>query len=240
MGGVDITETAYSNGVITIAQVTGNISVAVETVYEYDTTGLAYRLPAKFSVDGQHYIDTGWQYDGASSFTIALDITQGDTSNDNWFMMGAATYDDLILHSFKFKTNSYAFQRAVGDRAIACGASYAAGDRVKLVVRYDHDRQIMSGRGWSQSWYYTHPDQTGEVTKATNVVKNITNNANRDKFSRSLYIGAVHLSTGPDYTQVGGTIHDMRIYDRRWTDAEVMHWLGVDSLSTVFTDDMDA
>ena len=239
MGGTDITATAYSNGTISIAQVTGDIVVTVETVYHYDETGLAYKLGSPFTADGTHYVDTGYKYDGLNSFTIAVDITQGDTSNDNWFMMGAATYDDLVLHAFRFKTNSYAFQRIVGDKSIACGASYTAGDRVKLVVRYDHDRQIMSGRGWSQNWYDTHPGQTGEVTKTTSVSKNITNNANRDKFSQSLYIGAVHLSTGPDYTQVGGTIHDMRIYNRRWTDAEVKQWLGVDSLSTVFTDDMD-
>lgn len=29
------------------------------------------------------------------------------------------------------------------------------------------------------------------------------------------------------------------IYSRRWTDEEVKQWLGVDTLSTIFTDDMD-
>jgi len=235
MGGVDITETAYNNGVITIPQVTGNISVAVETVYEYDVTGLAYRLPAEFSVDGSHYIDTGWQYDGVSSFTIALDLTQpDDITTPNKYLLGAATNK----YDFEYETSYRGFKNILNNK-MQSGLPTVTGDRAKIVMRYDSTRHVLSCRSWSRYNTIQYPDRTGESTSSYGHTT-VTGQANRDAFTQTLYLGAVHTADGAKFTQDSGKFHDCRIYDRRWTDAEVMQWLGVDSLSTVFTDDMDA
>ena len=236
MGGVDITETAYNNGVITIAQVTGNISVAVNTVYEYDTTGLAYRLPAEFNVDGEHYIDTGWLYDGVSSFTIALDLTQPDDLTTGYMMAAVIVRGDNYV--FGYAPDGRTF-RNVQNQSLQSGLPAIAKDRAKIVLRYNVDTGVMSCRGWSRYNSVQYPDGTGEVT---NRYGHVTTHgrADRDRLAQTMYIGAVHKAAGAVFAQDTGKIHDCRIYDRRWTDAEVMEWLGVDSLSTVFTDDMDA
>ena len=234
MGGVDITETAYNNGVITIAQVTGNISVAVETAYEYDTTDLVYRLPAKFNVDGQHYIDTLWQYDGVSSFTVALDFTQpDDISTQGKALLGAATN----RNNFKWDTAYRGFS-GILNQSMKSGVPAVTGDRVKIVMRYDDTRHVLSCRSWSKNKSIQYPDTTGESTSSYGHAT-VTGTASRDAFTQTVYLGAIHTASGAEYSQDSGALHDCRIYNRRWTDAEVKQWLGVDSLSTVFTDDMD-
>ena len=236
MGGVDITETAYNNGVITIAQVTGNISVAVETVYEYDTTGLVYRLPSALTVDGQHYIDTGWMYDAASSFTLALDITApNDVSTNELRMLGAKLANG---NQFGYDPAYRGFRRVLNQNMMS-GAPAVAGDRLKLVLRYNLATQVLSCRGWSYSKKNETPQSTGETTSSYSHTT-ATGQPNRDAFALSLYLGAKHTDTGAEFDVVSGVIHDCRIYSRRWTDAEVKQWLGVDTLSTVFTDDMDS
>ncbi len=236
MGGVDITETAYNNGVITIAQVTGNISVAVDTVYEYDTTDLVYRLPAEFNVDGQHYIDTLWQYDGVSSFTVALDLTQPEDVVTN----GTGLLGALLAAGYNFRYDpAYRGFRNILNQNMMSGLPAVTGDRAKIVLRYDSTRHVLSCRSWSRYNSIQYPDRTGESTSSYGHVT-VTGQANRDAFTQTLYLGAIHTASGAEYSQDSGTFHDCRIYDRRWTDAEVMEWLGVDSLSTVFTDDMDA
>lgn len=236
MGGVDITETAYNNGVITIAQVTGNISVAVETVYEYDTTDLVYRLPAEFSVDGEHYIDTGWLYDGVSSFTIALDLTQpNDVTTNDKRLLGALL---AVGYAFRYDTAYRGFKNILYNDMMS-GLPAVTGDRVKIVMRYDDTRHILSCRSWSRYNSIQYPDATGESTSSYGHTT-ATGQANRDAFTQTMYLGAVHTSNGAEFSQDSGKIHDCRIYDRRWTDAEVMEWLGVSTLSTVFTDDLDS
>ena len=51
MGGVDITATAYSAGIITIAEVTGNVSITADTIYDAEVEYL--------QGDGAAYINTG-------------------------------------------------------------------------------------------------------------------------------------------------------------------------------------
>jgi len=236
MGGTDITSTAYSDGTITIASVTGNIVVTVVTTYEYDTTGLVYRLPSALTVDGQHYIDTGWMYDAASSFTLALDITApNDISTNELRMLGAKLANG---NQFGYDPGYRGFRRVLNQNMMS-GAPAVAGDRLKFVLRYNLATQVLSCRGWSYSKKNATPQSTGETTSSYSHATT-TGQPNRDAFALSLYLGAKHTDTGAEFDVTSGVIHDCRIYSRRWTDAEVKQWLGVDTLSTVFTDDMDS
>jgi len=236
MGGTDITSTAYTNGTVTIASVTGDVVVTVVTEYHYDETDLEFQLASPLTVNGTNFVDTGFQYDGLSSLTVAIDFVQPFDMSDNTNILGASTYDDS--HYFRWDVGYRGFRGCPGEHRLTSGADATARDHVKAVLRYNHDTQKISLRTWSQKRKTNNPEQTGEVT-TSNSHANVSNNQGRDAWSQSLYLGGVHTSAGLVYSVSSGDINDFRIYTRRWTDAEVMNWLGVDSLSTTFTDDMD-
>lgn len=236
MGGVDVTSSTYSKGTVSIQQVTGNVVVTVVTEYHYDETDLAYRLMSPFTVTGDSYVDTGFLYDGLSSLTVAIDFVQPFDMSNNISILGARTYDDS--HYFRWDVGYRGFKGCPGNHSMTSGADATARDHVKAVLRYNHDTQKISLRTWSQKRKTDNPAQTGEVT-TSNSHANVSNNQGRDAWSQTLYLGGIHASTGLVYPASSGDINDFRIYTRRWTDAEVMNWLGVDNLSTRFTDDMD-
>ena len=238
MGGTDITSTAYSSGTISIASVTGNIVVTVVTSQDsgpvIDPTDLEYALPTAFTMDGTSYIDTGFVYDATDDLTIALDLTQPtDMSTSGRFILGAkrsGTYTAVWDASYRgFK--------GIHNKNLTSGLPATAGQRVKAVLRYNSSTGVISIRG-------TCPDSvTGNIVEKTTANSHstvTTANPTRDAFVNSMYIGGLHGTNGLESATESGTLHDVRIYTRRWTDAEVASWLGVNSLSTVFTDDMDA
>lgn len=233
MGGTDITATAYSNGTISIAQVTGNIVVAVETAYHYDETDLEYKLGSAFTANGTNYVDTGFLYDAVSPLTIAIDFTQPDDM----------TTAGLYLFGSKRSGGGnagwdvpYRGTKGIHEKNQATGLPATARLRAKAVLRYDPVRKVMATRA-------SCPDTvSGNIVEKTSSYGHVavsSTRPDRDAFTTSLYLGGIHGTEGLESAVASGTIHDMRIYSRRWTDAEVKQWLGLDSLSTAFTDDMD-
>lgn len=239
MGGTDITSTAYANGTVTIASVTGDVVVTVVTEYHYDETNLEFRLTSPLTANGNNFIDTGFLYDGVSAITIALDLTQPDDFVYTQFLLGAALNgNDTTSGAFKFD-NGYRGFRKIMDQSMSSGLTATARDRVKIVMRYNYSTKILSCRSWSQKRKMDFPAETGELTPRHGHITISSERPDRDAFGQSLYLGGVHLSTGLDSPSLTGVIHDCRIYSRRWTDEEVKQWFGVDTLSTIFTDDMD-
>lgn len=237
MGGTDITSQCYNSatGAISIEHVTGDIVVTVTAQFHYDDTGLEYALPSPFIVDGVSFIDTGFAYSGLGSFTIAMDLTQpDDITTAGQFLAGAARFNDANV--FSYDVTYRGFRGVVGGHQTSSGLPAIARDRVKVVMRYNATTQKLSIRATSE---YNVAQGRAAESSTSNSHANVTNNQNRDAFTQNLYIGGRHLSTGFESTASSGTIHDFRIYTRRWSDAEVKHYLGVDSLSTVFTDDLD-
>lgn len=239
MGGEDITSTCYtpSTGAVHVSAVTGDISIAVTTQFHYDTTGLEYALPAPFIMDGVSYIDTGFQYDGESDLTIALDLIQPTPFPSDYgeYALGASTYDDSHRFCYDFTSRGL---RGIADAQMGTGLDAVAGDHVKAVFRFNSATNVLSGRAWSQYRKTNWPATTGETTTNNNHAT-VSPRASRDAFTQTVYIGAVHTSTGAVFGNAKGTINDCRIFTRRWSDAEVKNYLGVDELSTIFTDDMD-
>lgn len=60
MGGVDITSTAYANGVISIGSVTGNVSITV-TAAKVVVNKYTNQMPVSIGTDGEVYNGTGWK-----------------------------------------------------------------------------------------------------------------------------------------------------------------------------------
>ena len=233
MGSTDITATAYSNGTVSIVSVTGDVVVTAVAVLSEDTTGLQYKLASPFTMDGTNYLDTGFLYNSTDSLTIAVDMTQPDDMSTN----GIYAFGAMRSGTYKAGWDvSYRGVRGLHNQNLTTGLSATARDRIKAVLRYNATTGVISIRG-------SHRDSaTGnivEVTKSNSHTTISTPNPTRDAFTTSMYIGGVHGANGLESAAQSGTIHDMRILTRRWTDEEVKYWLGVDSLSMVFTDDMD-
>jgi hypothetical protein len=235
MGGHDITASAYNGNAISVAQVTGNIIVTVSTEFVYDDTGLAFELDSAFVINGRYFIDTGFQYDCTSPLTIAIDLTQPDdmtSSANNLYMFGATRKDGGKAGWLA----NYRGIVGVQGKSTVSGFPATPRFRARAVLRYNPTTRVLSTRS-------SGPDSiTGVIAEKTssNGHTTVTNpRPDRDAFATSMYIGGVHGVNGLESASNTGKIHDMRIYTRRWTDEEVKHWLGVDSLSTVFTDDMD-
>lgn len=60
MGGVDISSTVYSNGVISIGSVTGNVSITVSAVVVAEDT-YTNQMPISIGTDGEVYNGVGWK-----------------------------------------------------------------------------------------------------------------------------------------------------------------------------------
>lgn len=110
MGGVDITATAYANGVITIASVTGNVTITVEAV----TSGggdqiIANGLMAYFDFRTAEYSND------AAGGTTTISPTSGSGSLFTWAKNSIATQDDHGIHAAN--SRKYAFDARGGAEA---------------------------------------------------------------------------------------------------------------------------
>lgn len=232
MGGTDITATAYSNGTITIASVTGNIVVTAETAYSYDETGLQYRLASPLVMDGERYVDTGFTYDAVSALTIAIDLVQpNDLTTSGRFILGAMRSG---TYTAGWETAARTF-RGINNRNPSSGLAATAHQRVRAVLRYNPDTNVVSVRSSADDALLG----TVEKTNTNSHTAGASTNVSRDAFVNTMYLGGLHGANGLANATDSGTVNDLRIYTRRWTDAEVATWLGLESLSDVFIDDKD-
>ena len=79
MDGVDITSTAYSNGVVTIAEVTGAVVITAATMFDAEVEYIA--------TDGVAYIDTNYKV--SSSLKIDFNIYIQNHSGQNAWLFGS-------------------------------------------------------------------------------------------------------------------------------------------------------
>ena len=156
MGGVDITSTAYSNGVISIGSVTGNVSISVTATVKAAYTN---QMPISIDTDGNVYNGTGWKGQkrlSASSgtekdadsvgITGFIPVKSGDTvrfQDTNGQLLwneenASSTYCNIVYYGASFDYIGGITQDAVfyGD-CVATDVptgSLAAGDIVTFVV----------------------------------------------------------------------------------------------------------
>lgn len=142
MGGVDITATAYSGGVITITNVTGAITIAVAAV----DTSVAYSLATTVFDGTQSAIDTGIMLqDEAKDYTVFIDVEVGtsdtvksgkvinaERSKSPWpgWVLNAQCYTEAGSTSSKLVFEGvtiFGWTQPVGERRAKIAIRYADG-----------------------------------------------------------------------------------------------------------------
>ena len=211
MGGVDITPTAYANGVVHISSVTGNVIITV-TAAVTAQSDILYQLasPLVCTADGSDPIDTGLKIsDSDKDFSFCTKITCDKQS---------------------------ALTRIVGDSFYSAGFNfYVSGNYNKMCGLY-----IMGGsEGFSDDWrvqaegqtiiVVTHVAGSGEyMWKMAYPVREGKESYSPSSGTASKAFVAydentVKIAKG-DFT---GSLDDLVIYNRVLTDDEITAYLGV-------------
>lgn len=143
MNGVDITSSAYSNGVINIQSVTGPIVITAEA-----ESALLYTLPSPTTFDGTNVIDTGvYLFKKDEDFTITLHIT----------FERAINWNKIICGVRESSTNSICIKVRNSINVSWLGASgQTAGDgndgtnnEEKFVITHVAGSEALIVNGWS-------------------------------------------------------------------------------------------
>lgn len=90
MGGNDITSTAYSNGVITIAEVTGNVVITAASMFDAEVE----YLESNTTTGGRAFVDTGIKVDNNVTFDIKANV---QTAYDCFIIGGRTGYNNKQL-----------------------------------------------------------------------------------------------------------------------------------------------
>ena len=225
MGGVDITSSAYSNGTITIPNVTGNVVVTVATSVYVDPTGLKYTLPSPLVFDGQTHVDTGYAFNG-SSLSVFLEAEHPQDMDTAQFLFCARNAAHLTR--FAWKANYRGLSPALNNGNLTCGVDAIVGRRFKAVYRFDASRTVQSNRSSADG-----------VEKTVQYSINTQSVNAGEVWADSLILGAKRDGDGIADPMLSGKLLQFRIYERRLTDSETAALLGVSSLSDVITADKD-
>lgn len=154
MGGVDITATAYSDGVVNIASVTGNVIITVNAV-SIAVSEILYELAEPTTFDGTNSIDTG----------VAL------LANDiSWSIVGELEnlVDGQSIRFFEIgtdKMNEYKFKMEVtvnnahgirwSDKTVTCAKliwlGQKAGNTAKFVITHEAGTNTIKYYGYHTS-----------------------------------------------------------------------------------------
>lgn len=109
VNGEDVTDTAYSNGVITVHSVTGNVVITVAAVEEGAVDGGEVTMLSYIESDGNQYIDTeviptfDLRYEVGYQMVVDENLTyKGDTTSNNIF--GACQYASNAAGSYGYMT----------------------------------------------------------------------------------------------------------------------------------------
>lgn len=148
MGGTDITSTAYADGVITIASVTGPVVISIAAVVEEVVSGYINQVPISTNTDGTIFNDTGYKENvrlsssgGISGSSLNGSVTTGFipyTYTDIVRMRGAKwlnakSYDLMYFNAYD-SNKKFLW-------AISCG-SYTGGVFSGASVTYDESTGV--------------------------------------------------------------------------------------------------
>lgn len=219
MGGVDITDTAYNStsGIITIAEVTGNIEITAAIA---DQT-LLYQLKDA-SFNGQTIVDTGVAlFDESKDFTILFDVKNLDC-----------------------KTNGSAYLGLVEDTTVTDSYAYFCG-RTTIANKNADTETIAFNAAVKKSMLVTAPAQASDANSRTYSAKMaITFDSASNKWNAAIvntatgetvegtYTGAV--ATIANTIAIGGTnyrgktpftCNEFSIYNRVLSADEISAWM---------------
>lgn len=215
MNGVDITSEAYTDGVITIPIVTGNIVITVVAVVTEngDTptdTSLLYELPEPTAFDGTNYIDTGVAPLATNSdVTFVMEFEQSFKQNNiRLFSIENANGDNNELAFCMF--NNYWWVVRSGDAI-----------NTQIDITKDVKRMVLIGSGGT--WSLVHNDVDKNITTINiSGVKGVS--------LKNLILGAETKYGGTEIKDMfKGTIHTFKVYDGILTENEIIEFLESES-----------
>jgi hypothetical protein len=241
MGGVDITSTAYNNGTINIASVTGNIAITI--------TATSSSSSSEMVTDGLvNYFDfrnAKYNNDGAGGSTI-ITATQGKGSLFNWGKNTITAQDDYgitITRSCSYNSNSVGTTDTnIKGTFTAAFLGYTTNDK-NLFGAWSGYTNIATQIKLNPSYINTSnsvatvPTETYNTNDGT-AYRSLVITADKATGIAKMYLGGslIKTYTGSDYsdfnewviTLVGPTqssvvkATSMIIYDRVLSDVEIM------------------
>ena len=207
MGGEDITDSVYANGVITIPLVKGAIVI---TAMAKDAS-LLYAIPEETVFDGTAYIDTGVSlFDESKSFSILVDFTSTNPRSSSVFSEADPTN---TLEPYKKKGYCLYFNGAQWRVSIWYNIFHQQfiNTKDKLVITYDNLNH-------KHTVYHI---SDGALTSIEN---------DMDMSPLVGVTSGLRLGTGYSNNDAGftGTIHKFEAYSKVVDEATIHAFLGVE------------
>lgn len=216
MGGVDVTSSVYANGVITIAEVTGNIIIVASGV-----SNTLYVLAEPTTFDGTSYIDTGVKIGTNdmynSDWGIMIDFTVSEDIDTHVFHSGYGGSGTIPHVSCAVKGNHSAWQVcfALGGSSTTWGTNCVVTNK-RFVINH------------TAGYDYITVSHINNGTFTTEDVKRLANYGFNGNFGdNTLLLGGQYTDASTSKASFKGTINDFRIYKRLITDAEINEYMGV-------------
>lgn len=177
MGGIDITSTAYSNGIITIDSVTGNVIITASAVsLEEESGDIVYLDYVELS--GGAYFDTGMIDDFKKAYEIGIMLPESFTdtsSNTIRPVWGATGRNNSSLADSDYYDDAITIPNAV--RMVR----EIAGNKRNMSIYKDNSSYLLN----SIPWYFYTSDVYTAIYKEENMVNlvyadNALNNTRED------------------------------------------------------------
>ena len=246
MGGVDITSTAYSSGTISIASVTGVLSISItaqETASGYVTDGLvAYWDGIDNTRSGHSSSTTTWE-----DLVGNYDLTQaevGGTWEPNAILFNKTNFNGLYGDTLWTYSENATIEIVLAPNianSTMTGAVFDRSDTTMSASQYDSRRVMVYSDntiGFFGHSAYTYDNAAGTITdirklvatySGFNVVKAFANNIQlslSNKTHNFGFSGNPQIRVGSQNFSVNsypfsGRIYAMRVYNRQLTDAEI-------------------
>ena len=185
MGGTDITATAYNNGTISIASVTGNLSITVTAVAvtlssisaEYTQSGTVYDTDTLNSLKADLVVTATWSDSSTTTvdsadYTLSGTLTDGTSTITVSYGGKTTTFDVTVTHQAQTvktyftegtTTSGYLKKSTGGDQSIG-GAGYAT-------IPYVDGMKIHTRMNASWSSYLKYVLYNGSTYQAVNMTK---------------------------------------------------------------------
>ncbi len=169
MGGVDITDTAYADGVITIAAVTGDVIIKVNASASSGEALVTNGLQAYFDFRTAEYNnDTA---DGATT----ISPTSGSGSLFAWAKNGIATQDDHGIHLANDRAYMY------DARGGTAGSDYTGALTLLVLTKGHVARQGFTYINYSQRWAFA------PVYNTTSVAQRVSGTVSKEGYNYCVY-----------------------------------------------------
>lgn len=213
MGGVDITATAYANGVVNITSVTGNVIITVNAV-SIATIEILYELPEPTTFDGTNSIDTGVSlFDKDKDWSIVLDVeTVTPPADIEHIIQSKVSPDDRILNlavSFGTSNPRVYFSSTYKKLGSLVWVGQKAGNTAKMVLTH-----IAGTTTVICDYYFTNVAGKNDIGHGEEIA-----------------VTAYPVNDGTIYIGVNKSgafmVNDLKIYNRVLTDDEIAAYLEV-------------